>query len=188
MHEEAKTSVFTAGNHPAPNNFRCTGVNMKRALLKISLIGVLVISGCDYDVPITVNPTRPIEERLLGDWRILTAEKIEHLKIRRFDGLNYVISYGEEDPYQRDFYRAHHSDVAGLALVSVRRIEDEGEGKYCYFAWQVSGDGKRLTLRRINVEIIPKDTADSATIQKLIENNRGNPQLFSESSVYTRQR
>ena len=161
---------------------------MKEGLLVVSLICTLLLSACDYDVPITVHPTRAIDERLLGDWWIWTAERVEHLKIRRFDSSNYVISHGDQDPYQRDFYRAHHSDIPGLSLVSVQRIEDEGDGKYCYFAWELSDDGKRLTLKRINTDVIPKNTEAAATIVQLIESNRENPQLFSDSAVYSRRR
>jgi hypothetical protein len=146
---------------------------------------MLALSACDYDVPITTSPTRPVDARLFGDWWLLAVEKdqrephLEHVKIRRFDDSNYSISY------QGDLYRAYHSDVAGLPLVSAQNIEDK-DRKYLYFAWQLSSDGKRLTLRRVSTEVIPKATTDAATIVKLIENSCNNPQLFHESVEYTR--
>ncbi len=159
--------------------------HLKRGLLIIAVGCTLALIACDYDVPITTTPTRRVDARLFGDWWIITAEKeqreprLEHMKIRRFDDSNYAISY------EGGLYRAHHSDAAGLPLVSVQEIEDE-QRKYVYFAWQLSDDGKRLTLRRISTDVIPKATKDSATVVKLIETNRANPQLFQEPREYTR--
>lgn len=160
-------------------------MNLRDVLLSAIVGCALALSACDYDVPITSSPTRPVDARLLGDWWLLAVEKdqrephLEHMKIRRFDDSNYSISY------QGDLYRAYHSDVAGLPLVSVQSIEDK-DRKYLYFAWQLSGDGKQLTLRRVSTNVIPKATTDSATIVKQIENSRNNPQLFQESVEYKR--
>jgi len=78
-----------------------------------------------------------------------------------------------------------HSDVAGLPLVSAQNIEDK-DRKYVYFACQLSSDGKRLTLRRVSTDVIPKAITDSATIARQIEKSRDNPQLFQELLEYTR--
>lgn len=108
-------------------------MNLKRVLLTAIAGCTLALIACDYDVPLTTSPTRRVDVRLLGDWWIIAADKeqreprLEHMKIRQFDDSNYTISY------QGDLYRAHHSDVASLPLVSVQSIEDK-ERKYLYFA------------------------------------------------------
>ena len=154
---------------------------LKQVLILAAVACALALTACDYDVPITASPTRQVDARLLGNWTIVTPQKSEHMKIRRFDDSNYVVSYGG------DLFRAHHSDLGGMPLVSVQTIED-AKRKYCYFAWALSDDGNRLTIRTIRTNVIPKETKDTATIAKLIENNRDNPQLFEESFAYTRDR
>ena len=74
--------------------------------------------------------------------------------------------------------------MAELPLVSVQQIEDQR--KFVYFAWQLSDDGNRLTIKTIRASVIPKETRDSATVAKLIETNRANAQLFEDTFVYTR--
>ena len=74
-----------------------------------------------------------------------------------------------------------------MPLVSVQNLED-GKRKYSYFAWAISDDGNRLTIKTIRASVVPKETKDTQTIVKLIESNRENPQLFEESFAYTRDR
>jgi hypothetical protein len=50
----------------------------------------------------------------------------------------------------------------------------------------LSDDGNRLTIKTIRESLVPKETKDTATVVRLIESNRENPQLFEESSAYTR--
>lgn len=153
----------------------------KRALTCAFLACVLGLIACDYDVPVTATPTRHVDVRLLGDWTLVSPKKSEHMKIRRYDESNYVVSY------DGDLYRAHHSDLAGLPLVSVQWIDGD-ERNYAYFSWRLSDDANRLTIRTIRASVIPKDTKDTGTIAKLIERNRDNPELFEESHEYTRDR
>ena len=153
--------------------------SLKRGLSSAVVACTLALSACDYDVPITTNPTRRVDARLLANWTLVSPLKSEHMRIRRFDDSNYVIAY------QDGLYRAHHSDVADLPLVSVQVIEDQ-QRKFVYFAWQLSDDGNRLTIKTIRATVIPKETRDSGTVAKLIETNRANAQLFEDSFAYTR--
>jgi len=152
---------------------------LKHVPLLTAVACTLALTACEYDVPITASPTRQVEARLLGDWTIVTPQKREHMQIRRFDDWNYVVSI------DGGLLRAHHSDLGGMPLVSVQNLED-AKRKYSYFAWVLSDDGNRLTIKMIRESLVPKETKDSATVVRLIESNRENPQLFEESTVYTR--
>ncbi|HYS54408.1 MAG TPA: hypothetical protein VER58_11675 [Thermoanaerobaculia bacterium] len=149
---------------------------MNRILSVPVLVCALVFAGCDYDVPITEAPTRRVEPRLLATWTPLVAgRESEKLRIQRIDDSRYVIFY------EGDVYVAHHSDIAGTPLASVRTC-----GRYLYFAWELSGDGRRLTVRQINSRVVPTETRDSAAVVRLIEANRANPYLLDDGFEYSR--
>jgi hypothetical protein len=139
-----------------------------------------VFSGCVYDVPITAKPTHKIDERLLGDWTSKEGKdkKTNKMKIVRVDDYNYVVSYNG------DLYRAYHSDVAKTAFVSVQ-ILDSAKPKYAYSAWKLSDDGT-LIGRAVSDKVIPDETKDSASVQKLLEKNLQNPALFEEEVPFTK--
>ena len=149
---------------------------MNRVLLIPVLVCVLLLAGCDYDVPITETPTRRVEPRLVDTWTPLMADREnEKLRILRVDDSRYAIFY------EGEVYVAHHSDIAGTPLVSVRTC-----GKYLYFAWELSGDGQRLTLRQVNNKVVPTETHDSGAVVRLIEANRSNPYLLDDGFEYSR--
>jgi hypothetical protein len=145
---------------------------MNSRFLRITVTAALLaLVACNYDVPLTTRPTRPVDSRLVGKWS-LAPDKDEHL-------ISYAIFY------DGDLYRAYHSDVAGLPLISVQNLNDS-ERKYLYVAWSLPEDGKRLTLRSVSTDVIPPATKSRAAIVKLIAQNRENPKLLGEAGEYTR--
>jgi len=139
----------------------------------------IVLSGCDYEVPITSGPTRKLDERLLGNW--VSKDGKEKMKVRRWDDSTYIGSY------DGDLFRAFHSDLAGTSFISAQNI-DSAERKYAYLAYTVSADGNRLGLRDVNTKVIPKETKDSETVRRLLESNLQNPALFNEEDQFTKEK
>ena len=131
--------------------------------------------GCEYEVPITEQPTRKIDEKLVGDWVIKDGEKEEVMKVAKLDDSTYIVFYDDR------LYRAYHSDVGKTQLVSVQTIDSE-ERKYSYIAWKLSPDGKSLGLQIVNDEIIPDATKDSATLRDTFAKEFAEPQTFQTGS------
>ncbi|MSU49768.1 MAG: hypothetical protein EXS37_11900 [Opitutus sp.] len=142
----------------------------------LALFLCLAMTGCEYNVPATIEPTRGVDDRLLGDWIAMGG----WMKVRRLDASGYVIFHDGE------LYRAWHSGVAGLPLVSVQDI-DSDKRKFAYLGYALSDDGRRLTLRVVNDKLIPDDTKDSDRVKKLFEEHARDPALFGEGFVYVRQ-
>ena len=139
----------------------------------------LVFAGCIFEVPITEAPTRKVEEKLLGDW--VSKDGQNKMKVRRLDESIYIVSVNG------CLFRAYHSDVAQTALASVQDLEAP-ERKYAYVSWTLSADGKRLNWRTVSSRVIPEHLKDSAAVQKLLEKNLKNPELFEEEQEYTKEK
>ena len=137
----------------------------------------LLLVSCHYDVPLTAEPTRAADARLAGTWTMTAPEKDEKMEIRLYDDRHYVIAYGG------DLYRAFHSDVAGMPLMSVQNLNDH-ERKWVFVEWQSSDDGKRLTIRAVRTEAVP--AGEREALVKAIETNRENPKLFGDAAVYVK--
>lgn len=128
------------------------------------------LSGCEYEVPITSKPTRKVDERLLGNWK--SRDGTDHLKITKLDDSNYIVSM------DGDLFRAYHSDVAGTPFVTVQ-ILDSPKPKYAYHTWKLSDDGT-LRGRLVSDKVIPDETKDSKSVQKLLTKNLQNSKLFGD--------
>lgn len=154
---------------------------MKPLLPTLLAAGLLCLAGCDYDVPITAEPTRPVDPRLVATWGSFDPNelKVEVMSVRRLDANTYIVAT------DNDVYRAFHSDVGPLAMVSVQDLNADSR-KYVYYAWKLSDDGRQLTLRRVRQEILPDTVKDSATIRQLLRDRAADPRLFDREQVFTR--
>ncbi|HTL68412.1 MAG TPA: hypothetical protein VL200_12175 [Lacunisphaera sp.] len=149
------------------------------------LAGGLLLAGCNYDFPLTEKPTRAIDPRLLGNWVSFDKDdqKLEQMSVRQLDGNAYVVAM------DGDLYRVTHSDIGDAALVSVQDLQPgEFHGKYAYYAWELSADGRQLSVKGVRTKIVPEDTKDAAAAQKLIRDNLANPDLYGEPKVFTPQK
>jgi hypothetical protein len=133
---------------------------------------VFVLAACQFEMPITAQPTRKVDARLLGNW--VSADGKEQLKVRELDDSVYVVYY------DGDLFRAFHSDLAGTPFVSVQDL-NSGERKFAYLVWKVSEDGRALTLRSVQTKVIPKETKDRSRMQELLKKNVQNPELLGEA-------
>ncbi len=151
------------------------------AMVIVAAACCFCFSGCDgdYAVPITTSPTREIDQRLLGNW--VSKAGTEKMKVRKFDDSNYIVLY------DGDLYRAYHSDVGKTAFVSAQEI-DSARRKYVYLAYKLSDDGQQLDLRAVEDKVIPKETKDVASVQKLLKKNLQNSQLFGDEGQYVREK
>jgi hypothetical protein len=159
-----------------------TSSNLTCGSLGIGITVCLCIVGfaaCEYDVPITSTPTRKVQEQLLGDW--VSPDGKEHMKVRRLDDSMYVVYY------DGDLFRAYHSDVAETPFASVQDL-NSNDRKYAYVVWKLSDDGKRLSLRNVDRNVIPKETRDSATVVALLTKNARNPELLGEEIEFSKEK
>lgn len=152
---------------------------LKFSLAVVAALSVMSISGCVYDVPITADPTRNVEERLLGEW--VSKDGKNKLKVRRLDNSYYIVSLNGY------LFRAHHSDVANAPFGSVQEIETP-KRKYTYVAWSLSEDAGHLRWRAVSRKVVPQDIVDSAAVQTLLEKNLDNAALYEDEQDYLRKK
>lgn len=147
-------------------------------LLAALLALTFALAGCDYPVPLTEAPTRPVETQVLGNW-IGVGDESSMLNLRQLDEHTYIAVI------DGDAYRVHHSDFAGLPLVSAQDL-NSSDRKYCLYTWTLQEEAKQLVLRRVNSRVVPEDAADSATLQRQLQQHRQDPALLGEEIRFRR--
>ena len=140
----------------------------------------LLLAGCDYAVPLTPAPTRPVQPALLGDWVEITADaERDRMGIRRLDDSTYLVVLNG------DAYRVHHSDLGDDAFVSVQDLNGK-ERKYSWYRWSLSSDGTQLTLEGVDDRVVPDEARDPAAARRLLEAKRGQPSWLEEPVRFVR--
>lgn len=144
--------------------------------------GLLGLTACNYDFPLTEQPTRKIDPRLIGDWIAQDPHggPAEPLSIRRLDAHTYVAAT------EGGIYRITHTDIPGASLVSVQDLQPGmSHGRFAYYDWSLGADSRQLTIRLLRTSVVPEDTPDAAAAQRLIRDNLANPALFGDPIVLT---
>jgi hypothetical protein len=150
-------------------------MRLRNPVLTLLAITALSLTGCDYSVPLTAEPTGKIDERLLGQW--ISPEA--WMKVSRFDDRYYVIYYNGQ------VFRAWHSSVADLPLFTVQAI-DSKDRKYAYLTATFADSGDRLNLRVVRDDVIAKTITDSAAMQKAMVQHRNDPGLLTDEVPFSR--
>jgi hypothetical protein len=148
----------------------------------------LAASGCKWKAPITKEPTRKIEEKLIGTW--LSVEDKDDdardaLAVLKCDESHYVVLFLKIDEEKKEVtdgvltFRAHHSDLDKTPFVTVQDITDN-ERKYLYYTYKLSKDGNTLTLRVVDDDLVPRNTESPEAVQKLLKKHAKDPDLFED--------
>ena len=140
----------------------------------LAALASAVFAGCIFEVPITLTPTRKVDEKLLGNW--VSVKGREKMNVRKLDESVYIISYDGE------LYRAFHSDVDGVPFISAQDLNRK-ERKYTYVSYRLADDGERLTLRLVNPDVISAETQSVADVQARLRQEADNQELFTDEPV-----
>ncbi len=131
---------------------------MKRPLL-VALLLTVFLSGCIYEVPVSLTPSREIDRTVLGAWEY-GEERETKLQITEADAHYYTISIrppkgGFINVGQMDF-RAHHTKVAELDIVNVQLIDPTTKkpGKWALLSY-THPDADTIRIRLIDERVVP---------------------------------
>ena len=151
------------------------------AFAAMLLAAGLFLSGCNYEVPLTAKPTRKIDPQLIGDWVAVDKDSKEEemMYVRKLDDVTYVVAMDKE------IYRVFHSDFAGTAFLSVQDLNNS-DRLFVYLTYQLSPDGKQLSIFTVSTKVVPEETKGRAALQKLIKRQLSNPKLLNEPMEFTR--
>lgn len=157
-------------------NLRNFGTRRFTIAVVLALV-VLSLAACQYSVPITERPTRNVEIKLIGDW--ISTDGRETLKIRTLNHSTYVVSYNNV------LFQVFHSDLLGISFLTVQELETQNRS-YSYLTYRLSEDGAKLYLRLVNDDVVPRETKDVTSIQRLLKRNVQNPALLRKEDEFTK--
>lgn len=135
----------------------------------------LLLTACDYDVPLSAKPDRPVDEAVLGNW----ISPDGWMSVRRFDADHYVVFHNGT------LYRGWHSQVAGRTYVNLCSL-DAQYPKFAYLTYQLGAQGRRLDIRFVRDEVIPKTITSADAIRRALEEHAADPHLLSDPVPFTR--
>lgn len=151
---------------------------MKKILLPFILI---LLTGCDFDVPLSRAPSAPADPALAGVWFQKADQEVFTMNVQ-ISGTDYAVTYGEvgETPLT---FRGFAVKTADLELIQLE-LKDSGLTKYLFVKYELTPDG--LSVYRLNKQVVSALCRTSEELISDIVLHKNNPFLFEEPIQFTR--
>ena len=151
---------------------------MKKLILPAIL---LLLAGCDYEVPLGQTPAAPADPALSGTWAgQLTDEKPVSMEIKISDTDYLVIYTVGSDTLTFNGFEVKANDLNLIQLA----MKDNEKTLYSFFKYSLTPEG--LSVYRLNPEVVSAKCQTAEELLKDINLHRQNPFLFTEPLKFTR--
>ena len=165
-----------------------------RNLRLITVFSLLILTACDYNVPLVAEVSLPIDQALLGTWEAIPEdrdprESLDRMVIRQQSANLYEIEFGDEG--SRIYFKGWLAELEGIRFMQVEFTGDEEgpiDAKYKQLFSVLSftlGNGE-LVVRSLNTDLVNQDLVNTAALQVAFAANRDNPLLFHEPGQFRR--
>lgn len=155
------------------------------------LLGLaLLLSACDFTVPLANKPEMTIDHSLVGLWQ-RTSERgeVQKLLILPLNEREYLISFPANN--EKALYaRAWSYHFAGHQFVQLRWIGTragtvpDNARVYQLATYQRHGD--ILDVRMLNTDLIDNDISSTGELRRSIRKHRNDPNLFRQTLRFHR--
>lgn len=149
----------------------------------ISILAVCVLlTGCDYSVPLVKEPATPIDRGLIGLWeRAQDNEKPDRLLVLPLNAREYLVAFpaGSADGM---YARATLAPVAGLKLVQIEWVGTtrgnvaDTNRVFQYATYSLAGDMLEVSL--LDGEAVPQEIATTQELVQRLDKEQKSPDLF----------
>jgi len=157
-----------------------------------SILGLFLLTACEYNVPLSTDHNIPIDSTVLGSWKVASIENKDEdteIRIHKFSDTEYAIHYLEDGGNL--YFRAYAINVGGVSAVQIELI---GNGKEAISSdeddrYQVASyklvDGL-LHIGVLNSDLVDDELPDSESLRKAFIEHKDNPELFNDPGIFRR--
>ncbi len=155
---------------------------------------VLLFCGCEYEVPLTKEPSVAVDSSVLGLWELIPdageeKEKKERMMVLKYSGTEYMIHYpiGEDAMY----FRAYPVKIGGVQCVQLQAIgthkgSPDKEEKNLYHVASYQLNGANLEIKLLNAELVDDELKTSAALTRSFKKHKGHKNLFINPGTFRR--
>ena len=165
---------------------------MKRIALLGTVLSMLC-TGCQFEAPLDVKSSGPIDDALLGRWQLESddGDEDETLLVLPFSKHEYLVEYAVGQG--QFFYRAYPIKVGTHACVQLQVIgtqdgpvekEDEDFKPFQVAVYRIV-DG-RLQVRLLDPDVVDGAATSTVSLRQSFLKHQDSPDLFDEPGWFSR--
>ncbi len=165
-----------------------------KILAAIMVVTVLLLAGCEYEVPLTKEHVIPVESSVLGLWEYIPEEgegpsDVERMMILEFSDTEALIHY----PVDKEgiYFRAYAIKVGGVSCVQIEAIgtiegpiPQEEKKRYAVMSYELA-DGI-LEINILNNELVDGKLKSSEALRKVFLEHQDDEDLFIDPGRFRR--
>jgi len=164
---------------------------LKKTVL-VLLSCLFVVGACEYNVPLTTDHSIPIDQTILGAWKIVPAGNEDddtEVRIYEFSDTEYVVHYYEAggDLYFRA-YAIKIGDVSAVQFELIgsneKPVSGDEDERYLVVKYKISNG--LLEVATLNSDVVDDDLSDSESLRNAFIEHKDNPGLFNEPGFFKR--
>jgi hypothetical protein len=165
------------------NERRIHPLNMKEQIMKKILLPFILIllAGCDYDVPLSQTAFAPANPALAGTWIEPSGETSPVLMEVQTDGTEYRVAYTSDGDILN--FKGFQVSANGMDLIQLE-LQNAQTNKYLFVKYELTPEG--LIFYRLNPEVVSAKCQNSEELLNSIAVHRNNPLLFTEPERFIR--
>ena len=163
---------------------------MKHNML-ITVLLVLVLAGCEYQVPLADKQDIPVDESILGLWEQVpektdTAKSEDNMLVLKYTDKEYLVHYptGKNGMYFRGYpIKIDGKIYMQIQLIGIKDGDVEKKDRRFHVVSYLLSDGQ-LEIKTLNSELVDKNLQDSAKLMEAFLKNKDNKDLFKNPGKF----
>ena len=165
-----------------------------RILRLITVFTFLILTACDFNVPLVAKAFLPIDQTLLGTWESIPEdwdgqEPLERLVIRQQSANLYEIEFGDEASHI--YFKGWLAELEGIRFMQLECTGDDkgpvdAKDKRLFSVVSFTLGNGELVVRSLNTDLVSRDLVNTAALQVAFAANRDNPILFHKPDQFRR--
>ena len=156
----------------------------------LTVLLVLGLTGCEYEVPLVEKKDIPVDEAILGLWEQVPGKdetgSPQEMLVLKYTDTEYLVHY----PTGKDgmYFRAYPIKIDGKIYVQTQLIGtrdgniEKKDRRYHVVSYKLS-DGQ-FEMRILNADLVDKNLTDSAKLMEAFLKNKDNKDLFKEPGKF----
>lgn len=156
---------------------------MKKIIIMPAIL--LLLAGCDYEVPLSQTPSAPANPALAGIWIGQSTEGKTVLLEIKTSGTDYNATYTEGSDTLT--FQGFEVKAAGQNLIQLKlqgADSPDSKNKYLFTKCELSPAG--LSIYRINTEVVSAKCQTTEELLNDLDIHKHNPFLFTEPLKFTK--
>ena len=160
--------------------------------IALGLLAALLLCGCQYKAPLTMQHNIPVDPALLGLWEAIpddaqATDKPARLMVLKYSDTEYLIHYTENKNAM--YFRGYAIKAGDMPCFQLQAVGTEtgpvdADAKDLFLVASCELANGELVVKTLNTELVSKQLENSDALLQAFLKNKDNKDLFTNPGKF----